>query len=170
MYQSTPSSLSSVDTQITQEALSLLQLYSLLSSSPSVTSSVLDALTQKVTAGGDLEDPSFTYFNHQWDNDTKIKLRSSLSQIYTNRGNMNKHFLTLFSESGYSDVCVKTWPHFQSAACRVSRMDSSINTVSGCYNVPSSTLCTTVLPHRPVRPCHHSPLRHRLQPAAFGPH
>lgn len=87
-----------------QEALSLLHLYPVLSNTSNVNSSVLDALCQKIIAGGELDDPSFTYLNHQWNNENKTKLRSFLSQVYMNRGNMNKLFLSLFSESGISDV------------------------------------------------------------------
>lgn len=93
-----------IDNQITQEALYLCQLFPILASSPTMNSTILDSITEKITSSTNLDTTTFTYENRHWDNESKMKLRSFLSQVYTNRNNMNKLFLSFFGNSGFSDV------------------------------------------------------------------
>ncbi len=92
-----------IDTLITQEAITSLQLYPILANAETVNSTVLDEITNKASSCPPIEDASAT-LPIEWTNETTMKFRAYISQMYTSRSNMNKVFISLLGSTGLSDV------------------------------------------------------------------
>lgn len=92
-----------IDTLITQEAITSLQLYPILANAETVNSNVLDEITNKASSCPPIEDASAT-LPIEWTNETTMKFRAYISQMYTSRSNMNKVFISLLGSTGLSDV------------------------------------------------------------------